>query len=107
MAISYTLLDICKDGLVLFQVLLNFLPNNANFKLLLLYWGIVMIDYKGLDMLLIEREKDRKYLHEHLGLSWDTIAKFKKGESVTLATIEKICIHFNCNIEDIVKIKRP
>lgn len=66
-----------------------------------------MISYVGLEEILREHQKDRKYLHEHLGLSWDTIAKFKKGESVTLATIEKICIHFNCNIEDIVKIKRP
>lgn len=65
-----------------------------------------MISYIGLEEILREHQKDRKYLHEYLGLSWDTIAKFKKGESVTLATIEKICIHFNCNIEDIVKIKR-
>lgn len=66
-----------------------------------------MLDYKGLDIILINHEKDRKYLHEHLGLSWDTIAKFKKGESVTLGTIEKICLEFDCNIEDIVQIKKP
>lgn len=66
-----------------------------------------MISYVGLEEVLREHQKDRKYLHEHLGLSWDTIAKFKKGESVTLGTMEKICLEFNCNIEDIVKIKRP
>lgn len=65
-----------------------------------------MISYIGLEIVLRNHEKDRKYLHEQLGLSWDTIAKFKKGESVTLATLEKICLHFNCEIEDLVKIKK-
>lgn len=65
-----------------------------------------MLDYKDLEMVLVEHEKDRTYLHEHLGLSWDTIAKFKKGESVNLGTIEKICLHFSCNIEDTVQIKK-
>ncbi|WP_053983448.1 helix-turn-helix domain-containing protein [Niameybacter massiliensis] len=65
-----------------------------------------MISYIGLEEILREHSKDRKYLHDHVGLSWDTIAKFKKGESVNLSTVEKICLEFNCNIEDIVKIKR-
>lgn len=65
-----------------------------------------MIDYIGLEIILRDRQKDRRYLHEKIGLSWDTIAKFKKGESVNLATIEKLCLHFNCKIEDLVEIKK-
>lgn len=69
--------------------------------------GMFMISYVGLEEVLREHQKDRNYLHDHLGLSWTTIAKFKKGESVSLSILERICIEFNCNIEDIVKIKRP
>lgn len=65
-----------------------------------------MIDYIGLEKKLREKQLDRKYLHEKLGLSWDTIAKFRKGESVTIATIEKICLDFNCSISEIVEIKK-
>ena len=64
-----------------------------------------MIDYIGLDRVLREQKKDRTYLNEKLGLSWSTIAKFKKGESVSLSVIERICLDLNCKIEDIVEIK--
>lgn len=64
-----------------------------------------MIDYIGLERVLREHKKNKKYLHEALGLSKDTIAKFAKGESVSLSTLERICLHFNCRIEDIVEIK--
>lgn len=65
-----------------------------------------MINYIGLELVLRGNKKDRKYLHEVLGISWDTISKFKKGESVNLSTLEKICLHFDCKIEDIVEIKK-
>ena len=35
-----------------------------------------------------------------------TYGKFKKGESVSLSTIERICIALDCNIENIVQIKK-
>lgn len=65
-----------------------------------------MIDYIGLDIVLRNNGKNRKYLHEKLGLSKDTIAKFKKGDSVSLLTIERICLDLDCKIEDIVEIKK-
>jgi len=65
-----------------------------------------VIDYIGLEVILRKHGKDRKYLHEKLGLSWDVLAKFKKGESVTVATLEKICLEFNCDIGDICAIKK-
>lgn len=65
-----------------------------------------MIDYIGLDIILRNKGKNRKYLHEELGISKDTIAKFKKGESVSLSTIERICLDLDCRIEDIVEIKK-
>ena len=65
-----------------------------------------MISYKGLEDVLKNNKKNRKYLHEKLGISKDTIAKFAKCESVSLSTIERICLHFNCRIEEIVEIKK-
>lgn len=65
-----------------------------------------MISYIGLEEVLRKNKKDRKYLHEKLGISWDVIAKFKKGESVTVSTLEKICLDLNCDIGDIVSIKK-
>ncbi|MGL5676860.1 MAG: helix-turn-helix domain-containing protein [Cellulosilyticaceae bacterium] len=64
-----------------------------------------MISYVGLEEVLRERQKDRNYLHHHLGLSWTTIAKFKKGESVSVSVLEKICLDLKCDISDIVKIR--
>jgi DNA-binding Xre family transcriptional regulator len=65
-----------------------------------------MIDYIGLEVLLREKGKNLKWLHETTGVSWDVIRKFKKGESVSLSTIERICIALDCNIENIVQIKK-
>lgn len=67
---------------------------------------IFLIDYIGLERVLREKKKDRKYLHEELGISKVTIAKFKKGESVSLSVIERICLGLDCKIEDIVEIKK-
>ena len=65
-----------------------------------------LIDYVGLERVLRAHKKNKKYLHEELGLSKDTIAKFAKGQSVSLSTLERICLHFGCKIEDIVEIKK-
>ncbi|MBE6070080.1 MAG: helix-turn-helix transcriptional regulator [Clostridium lundense] len=65
-----------------------------------------MIDYIGLEKVLREQGKNLTYIHEKTGLSWDILRKFKKGESVTLTTLEKICLTLDCKIEDIVEIKK-
>ena len=67
---------------------------------------ISLIDYIGLERVLRDRKKDRTYLHQELGISKVTIAKFKKGESVSLSIIERICIGLDCRIEEIVEIKK-
>lgn len=65
-----------------------------------------MIDYIGLERILRNKNLNLKWLHETTGISWDVIRKFKKGESVSLSTIERICIALDCNINDIVEIKK-
>ena len=66
--------------------------------------GEIMIDYTGLNVELAKRGLNKKWLHDQLKISYGTIAKFGKGESVQLSTIEKICTSLNCNICDIVSI---
>jgi len=40
-----------------------------------------------------------------VGISPKTAAKFKKGESVSLSTVERICLHYKIPIEQVVEIK--
>ena len=64
----------------------------------------MLIDYIGLEKILREQGKNLTYLHEKVGISWDILRKFRKGESVTVATLEKICLELNCDIGDIVEV---
>lgn len=58
-----------------------------------------LFDFMHFNKLLI------KDLQKDLKLSPRTTAKFKKGESVSLATIEKICLYYNIPIENVVEVK--
>jgi len=57
-----------------------------------------LFDFMHFNKLLI------KDLQEELGMSPKTTAKFKKGESVSLSTIEKICLYYDIPIEQVVEI---
>lgn len=65
-----------------------------------------MINYIGLEKILREQDKNLTYLHEKVGISWDIIRKFRKGESVNVSTLERICLELNCDIGDICSIKK-
>ena len=65
-----------------------------------------MISYEPLWKTLEERGVGKMELREMIGISKATFAKFAKGESVTLETIEKICLSLNCDVEDVVTIKK-
>ena len=39
-----------------------------------------------------------------VGISSMTAAKFRKGESVSLTTVERICLHYGLSIEEVVTI---
>ena len=63
-------------------------------------------DYKKLWMLLLEKDMKKKDLEEQAGLSSATIAKLTKGETVTTEVLERICRALDCDIADIVEIKK-
>lgn len=65
-----------------------------------------LFDYTGLNVQLALNHKNRSYLNKKLKISWDTIAKFNTGESVNMKILRDICIDLECNIGDIVSIKK-
>ena len=64
------------------------------------------ICYDRLWKLLIDKKMNRTQLKEASGISFNVLVRLGKNEPVSFASIEKICITLNCNIEDIVEIKR-
>lgn len=65
-----------------------------------------MISYNPLWVTLINKNMKKTDLISLLGLSSATVSKMSKGEYVSLNVIEKICLTLDCNIEDIVEIKK-
>lgn len=63
-----------------------------------------MISYQPLYHTLINKNMKLDQLRKDGVISSITIAKFKKNESITLTTADKICQYLKCNIEDIVEI---
>ena len=63
-----------------------------------------MISYDPLWRTLEEKHIGKMELREKIGISKATFAKFAKGESVTMETIEKICLELNVPIYDVVEI---
>lgn len=65
-----------------------------------------MISYDPLWKLLIDKKITKTELREKVGFSTNTLSKLSKNESVTLSILEKICLCLNCEIEDVVEIKK-
>ena len=63
-----------------------------------------MISYRRLNVRLAEREMSKTDLRNKVGISTATLAKFDKGEPVSLSVLEKICLTLGCHIEEIVEI---
>jgi len=62
--------------------------------------------YNKLWKLLIDRGMNKTDLRELTGLSQSTIAKLVNGENVNVEVLERICRILNCEIGDIVEIKK-
>lgn len=67
----------------------------------------MIVSYKKLWKLLIDRDLKKKDLAEMAGISDYTITKMGKGENVTVETLGKICFALDCKLDDIMEfIKR-
>lgn len=63
------------------------------------------VSYNGLWKLLIDNNMKKKDLIEKLDISSATLAKMRKGESVSVDVLKRICLHLHCNIGDIVSFE--
>ena len=66
----------------------------------------MIISYKKLWKLLIDRDLKKKDLREMAGISPSTIAKLGRNENINTEVIIKICKALDCNISDIMEIVR-
>ena len=64
----------------------------------------MVISYKKLWKLLIDKDFKKVDLKEKACLSSSTIAKLTKGENVSTAVLTKICNALNCDISDIMEM---
>lgn len=65
-----------------------------------------MISYEPLFKTLESKGITLYEVEVQCGMSSRTIAKFRKGESTTLDTLERICLFLDVPIEKVVEIKR-
>ena len=64
----------------------------------------MLISYKNLWKLLIDRDLKKKDLISMAGISGYTLNKLNKGEIVTSETLAKICKALNCTFDEIMEM---
>ena len=62
------------------------------------------VSYKKLWKLLIDKDMKKKDLLATAGLSWASVTKLSKGETVSMEVLMKICKALDCNIGDIMDL---
>ena len=63
----------------------------------------MMVSYKKLWKLLIDKDWLKKDLEAKAGISHYTMNKLTKGENVTVDTLGKICKALDCSVADIME----
>lgn len=66
----------------------------------------MMINYERLFILLVKNKMTKIDLYRKVGINPKTINRLVNNKSVTVDTLEKICLYFDCKIEDIIEIKK-
>ena len=64
----------------------------------------MVISYKRLWHLLIDRDISKSTLMREADLCWGTLSKLNRGENVNTAILLRICTALQCNIGDIMDI---
>lgn len=63
---------------------------------------MMTVSYKKLWKLLIDKDMMKKDLQQQAGVSWATITKMSKGETVSTEVLMKVCQVLDCNVGDIM-----
>ena len=64
----------------------------------------VEVSYKKLWKLLIDKDMKKKDLQAEAGISWSSVTKLSKGETVSMEVLIKVCKALNCDIGDIMEL---
>ena len=64
------------------------------------------VSYNGLWKLLIDKGMNKTDLMNEVEISSSTIAKMSRGETVSMAILEKICEKLDCDLGDIASFER-
>ena len=62
------------------------------------------VSYKKLWKILIDEDMKKKDLQAKAGISWASVTKFSKGETVSMDVLIKVCKALDCDIGDIVEL---
>lgn len=62
----------------------------------------MIVSYKKLWKLLIDKDMMKKDLQKEAKISWATMTKMSRGETVSTEVLMKICKVLNCNIGDVM-----
>ncbi len=62
------------------------------------------VSYKKLWKLLIDKDLKKKDLLTVAGISWSSVTKLSKGETVSMEVLMKICKALECDIGDIMEL---
>lgn len=61
------------------------------------------VSYKKLWKLLIDKDMMKKDLQKAAGISWATMTKMSKGETVSTEVLMKVCKTLQCDVGDVVE----
>lgn len=62
------------------------------------------VSYKKLWKVLIDKDMKKKDLQAAAGISWASVTKLSKGETVSMEVLKKVCKVLECNIGDIMDL---
>jgi DNA-binding Xre family transcriptional regulator len=64
----------------------------------------MLVSYKRLFHIMVDRNMNKTDLHKATGVSWAFLAKLSKGETVNMEPLIRICKYLKCGFDDIVEI---
>ena len=62
------------------------------------------VSYKKLWEILIDKDMKKKDLQAASGISWASVTKLSKGETVSMEVLMEVCKTLNCDIGDIMEL---
>ena len=62
------------------------------------------VSYKKLWKMLIDKEMKKKGLQAKAKISWASVTKLSKGETVSMEVLMKVCKALECDIGDIMEL---